>query len=183
VAGVNQAVERITAAIDRACEAGAWMAAVCCAALAAMLFVESISTAAFAWSQPWAVEYAAYLCGLTLVLGSGYALRHGAHIRVEMLLNYAPRRLARGIDLACTLLALWIAGFLCAGLLELALRSRALNSVSYFAMQTPLWIPQGALALGVALLCLALAARALRLVAGRTVSAPAEADPAEDAAI
>jgi TRAP-type C4-dicarboxylate transport system permease small subunit len=179
---VKQAVERITAGIDRACEAGAWVAAACCAALAAMLFVESISTAAFAWSQPWAVEYAAYLCGLSLILGSGYALRHGAHIRVEVLLNLAPRRLARGIDLACTLLALWIAGFLFAGLLELALRSRALKSVSYFAMQTPLWIPQGALALGVALLFLALAARALRLVAGLSVTAPTERDPVEDAA-
>jgi TRAP-type C4-dicarboxylate transport system permease small subunit len=176
------AVERVATAIDRLCDAGAWVAAASCAILALMLFVESISTAAFAWSQPWAVEYAAYLCALTLFAGSGYALRHGAHIRVAVLLHYLPAGVARAIDIACTLLALWIAGFLAAGLAELAWRSHQLKSVSYFAMQTPMWIPQAALTTGVALLWLALLARALRLLAGLEPETATGAPPGLDAA-
>lgn len=175
-------VEPIAGAVDRACEAGAWAAATCSAVLAAMLFVESVSTAAFAWSQPWAVEYAAYLCAFTLFLGSGYAMRRGAHIRVAALLHYLPAGIARGADLACTLAGVWIAGFLCAGLFELARRSYELDSVSYFAMKTPLWVPQGILTVGIGLLLLALLARALRLIAGLETEEPAGAEPGEDAA-
>ena len=86
--------------------------------------------------------------------------------RVQLLLEYAPRRLARPIDLLCTLAALGVASTLAWGLCELAWRSYVRKSVSYFVMQTPLAWPQALMALGAVLLALALVARALRLVIG-----------------
>jgi TRAP-type C4-dicarboxylate transport system permease small subunit len=163
---VRRAVERVAGAIDRLCDLGAWVAAAACFALALMLIAEVALTSLAGWSQPWAVEYSAYLCAIALFGGSGYALREGAHIRVGVVLGLVPARLRRAVDIACTAVALAVAGILCGALADLALRSRALNSVSYYAMQTPLWVPQGLLAASVAILALALAARLARLAAG-----------------
>jgi TRAP-type mannitol/chloroaromatic compound transport system permease small subunit len=152
--------------IDRLCEAGAAFAALSCALLALMLIVESLSTSFLGWSQPWAVEYGAYFCAFTLLAGSGYALTCGAHIRVRIALEYLPARAGRLLDLACTLVALTVVSLLVSGLIDLAYRSHVRGSVSYYVMQTPLWVPQSLLALSALLLWLALAARVIRLLLG-----------------
>ncbi len=175
---MKQALSQACAAIDRLNAAGAAVAALCCAALAVMLIAEVVFTSALDWSQPWAVEYGAYLCGLVLLAGSGYALRQGAHIRMRLVLDFVPRPLARALDLGCTVMALGVASVLAYGMVELALRSWERHSVSYFAMQTPLAVPQGLLAAATVLLALALLARALRLLIGE----PPERHPAGAAA-
>lgn len=175
-------VERIARAIDRACEAGAWLAAASCLALAFLLIAEIAATGLAGWSQPWAVEYSAYLCAIALFGGSGFALRQGAHIRVGVVLALVPAGVRRPLELVCTLAALAVAGILCGALGELALRSHQLKSVSYYAMQTPLWIPQGALALSVAILVLALVARVARLAVGASPDHPSARLPGEGAA-
>jgi TRAP-type mannitol/chloroaromatic compound transport system permease small subunit len=165
---IRAALSRLCLLIDRLCSAGAAVAATCCALLALMLISESIATAAFEWSQPWAVEYSAYLCALTLLAGSGYTLTRGAHIRVPIALEYLPRSVSRWLDLVCTLFAIAIVSILVAGLFDLSLRSYQRGSVSYFVMQTPLWIPQSLLAMSAILLWLALFARSVRLLIGES---------------
>jgi TRAP-type C4-dicarboxylate transport system permease small subunit len=159
-------LRRLAAAIDRLNVFGAWVAAGCCAVLAAMLLIESISTAAFSWSQPWSVEYASYFTAITLFGGAGYALRHSSHIRVAVLQHYLPPRFNRIVEALCTAVALVVTSLLAFGLIELAIRSAERNSRSYFVMQTPLAWPQGVLAASVVLLALALVARLIRLALG-----------------
>lgn len=175
---MRRLAERVACAIDRLCDVGAWLAVASCAILAAMLILESFSTAALGWSQPWSVEYSAYLAAATLFAGSGYALRQGAHIRVAAVLAALPRPLARALDAACTAFALGVACFAAAGLSELAFRSFKLDSVSYFSMQTPLGVPQSFMAASFWLLVAALAARFLRIVAGLPL-ADEDSPPAE----
>ncbi len=163
---MRSALRALADGIDRANLIGAWAAAIACAVLAVMLMVEAISTATFAWSQPWSVEYASYLCAITLFGGAGYALRHSAHIRVAVALHYCPKPLVRLLDLCCTVAALAITTVLAYGLVELTIRSAERNSRSYFTMQTPLAWPQGLLAAAVVLLALALVARAIRILIG-----------------
>lgn len=163
---LTRATRRVCAAIDALNAAGAAFAAVCCALLALMLIVEVIVTSGFAWSQPWAVEYASYLCAISLLGGAGYALRHSSHIRVQVALAWLPPRIGRVLDFFCTSGAIVITAMLAYGLAELSMRSWERNSRSYFVMQTPLAIPQGLLAIAVILLLLALFARALRLLIG-----------------
>jgi len=163
---IVRAVRAVCRVIDTLTFAGGVFAAACCALLAVMLIAEVVATSAFSWSQPWAVEYGAYLCGFTLLAGSGYALRSGSHIRVMLALEWSPRRAKFLIELFCTTAALVVAGMLSWGLIELAWRSHVRNSVSYFAMQTPLAWPQAAMAAGAVLLSAALVARLLRLLIG-----------------
>jgi TRAP-type C4-dicarboxylate transport system permease small subunit len=160
-------IEAVCRGIDRLCLGGAVVAAIAVSWLAVMLIAESVLTAWFSFSQPWATEWSGYLCAVTLFAGSGYALRAGAHIRVELYSARLPPGAARWVDFGCTLFALGVAGVLCYGLTMLAWTSYVVKSVSYFSMQTPLAIPQAFLAASVWLLCFALVARLLRLVTGR----------------
>ncbi len=164
--GLVRAIRSVCRAIDAVTFAGGVFAAASCALLAIMLIAEVVATSVFSWSQPWAVEYGAYLCGFTLLAGSGYALRAGSHIRVMLALEWSPQRLRSLIELFCTTAALVVAVMLSWGLIELAWRSHVRNSVSYFAMQTPLAWPQALMATGAVLLAAALVARLLRLLIG-----------------
>ena len=143
--------------------AGAVFAAAAVSALALMLLAEVFLTSVVGWSQPWGVEWAAYLCAMTLFAGSGYALGQGAHIRVEIYTNVLPKPWVRWVDLGCCVFALGVSLMLAYGLIVLTLKSYTTNSVSYFAMKTPLAIPQGLVAASVCILVLGLLGRAIRL--------------------
>lgn len=163
---MKRALSRLCAAIDRANEWGAGFAAICCGVLALMLVVEVGVTSRMGWSQPWAVEYASYLCAVTLLGGAGYGVRHSSHIRVALALEFSPRPLVRVLDFACTIGAIAITAIMAYGFVDLVAHSFTRGSKSYFTMQTPLWIPQGVLAIGVGLLLAALIARAIRILIG-----------------
>lgn len=150
--------------IDAACAAGAGLAAIAAALLAALLIAEVVLTSFFATSQPYVIEYAIFLQATVLFAGSGWALRQGAHIRVSVLMLALPGTARRVLDLAGTAFALGILGFAAWALVQQWLRSLDLGSRSFYPMQTPLWIPQGIVTLGVCLLLLAFAARLVRLL-------------------
>jgi TRAP-type C4-dicarboxylate transport system permease small subunit len=165
-------LDRLCAWVDRLCFGGAVVAACAVGILSVMLVAESILTGFFSYSQPWAVEWGGYLTALTLFAGSGYALKAGAHIRVELYSGWFRAPWVRLIDLGCSVFSLGVAGVLCYGLTMLAWKSYMTDSVSYFSMKTPLAIPQSLLAASVWLLCFALLVRIVRLARGL---------PAEDA--
>lgn len=155
---------RLLRAIDLACAAGAGLAAIAAGLLALLLIAEVVLTSFFATSQPYVIEYAIFLQAAVLLAGSGWALRQGAHIRVSVLLAALPEAARRVLDLAGTAFALGILGFAAWALVQQWLRTVDLGSRSFYPMQTPLWIPQGVVTLGVCLLVLAFAARLARLL-------------------
>lgn len=164
--------------IDGVCAAGAGLAALSLALLAAMLIAEVVATSFLAWSQPWAVEYAGYLLAATLFAGSGWALRHGGHIRVQVATDLMPAPARRLADLLATAFALGVAGLMTWACLDTAIRSFERGSLSYYPTATPLAWPQSVLAFGMATLALALLARLMRLLIGEAPEAPAPAPAA-----
>jgi TRAP-type C4-dicarboxylate transport system permease small subunit len=150
--------------IDGACAIGAGFAAVASLLLALMLIAEVVLTSFFAWSQPWAVEYSIYLQAVVMFGGAGWALRNGGHIRVQMLFQALPRSAQRMTEALVTAFSLGVVGFVARVMVAQALRTYDLESVSYYPMQTPIWIPQAALALAFVLFALALLARLIRVV-------------------
>jgi TRAP-type C4-dicarboxylate transport system permease small subunit len=149
--------------IDALCAAGAVLAAVSAALLAAILIGEVVATSFLNWSQPWAIEYAIYLQCFVLFCGAGWTLRQGGHIRVGVLMQALPPGAARLLDMAGTAFAIGMLGFATWALWQQLLRTFAFGSTSFYPMGTPIWIPQGLLTLGVTLLLLAFVARLLRL--------------------
>lgn len=164
--------------IDRLCLWGAWAAALACLALSGMLIVEISAIALFKVSQRYVVEYSAYLTGMVLFAGAGWALTEGAQIRVGLILHHLGDAARRWLDLVCALFGLWTVGMLCWGFIDLTYRSWMQGSRSSMSMQTPLVWPQGALTLCVLLLELALLARTLRLLCNLPVSKDLEEEVA-----
>lgn len=158
--------------IDRLCILSAGVAALLLAALFAMGFAEIVLRSAFGISLHFVVEYSGYLLVLVLFLGSGWTFSQGGHIRVTLLSEQIPPSVRRVLDLMCTALALVISGVLAISLVDYALGTWSRGTVSYFASETPLAVPQMLFALGPVILMLAVFARLVRLLRGEAVDEP-----------
>jgi TRAP-type C4-dicarboxylate transport system permease small subunit len=100
--------------------------------------------------------YAGYCMAAASFLALAHTLKRGEHIRVSLFLHRFGGRLKRPLEL-------WshAAGtFFCAALafysVRLVWQSRAFNDISQGNDATPLWIPQIAMALGAAVLLVAM---------------------------
>ena len=149
---------------DRLCALAAGLAAVSIALVFLLGIAEIAARALFSTSLGIALEFSGYLTAASLLLGAGEALRQGTHIRITLLAEHLAPRHARILDLAATLAGLLIAAALAIALMRYALESLRLDARSYFPTATPLWLPQGLLALGPIVLVFALSARLVRLI-------------------
>ncbi len=154
-------------AIDRICSAAAAVAAVLLGLLFTLGFAEIVLRSGFGISLPIAVEYSGYLLVLVLFLGSGWTLTHAGHIRVTLLSEVVSDSIVRLLDILCSVIALLISSTLTVALIDYAYGTWVRGTVSYYSSETPLAYPQALLAVGPAVLTLALVARILRLLTGR----------------
>ncbi len=159
-------IARYLAFCDRLCTLAAGLAATSIALVFLLGITEIAARAIFSTSLGVALEFGEYLTAASLLLGAGEALRQGTHIRITLLAERLAPRYARILDLAATLAGLLVAIALAVALMRYAFESLHLDARSYFPTATPLWVPQGLLALGPSVLALAFSARLVRLVRG-----------------
>ena len=99
--------------------------------------------------------YAGYAMAACAFLALAHTLKHGEHIRVELILQKAGPRVRRALQLwsyaAATLLAALFAAFS----VRLAWQSFEFDDISTANDATPLWIPQIAMAAGTIVLFIA----------------------------
>ncbi len=143
------------------------VSAVLTVAIVAMILAEITARSLFNYSLSFAWEYSAYCMAVAMFCGAAFTLRTGGHIRVSLLASSVPPKVAYVIDLLCTVLGIVIAAYLSAALVQQAWRSFESGSVSSTISATPLYIPQGGIAFGAALLTLQLIVRLLRLTITR----------------
>ena len=155
---------RVLAGIDALSRACGYAAAALVAGIAVLILAEIFCRTALNVSLSFAWEYAAYFFAVSIFLGAAYTLRTGGHVRVLLLSQNLPPRLAHWLDVAATLAGTAVAGCLAWALAAFAWRSWATGSTSPIIDETPLVYPQAAMAFGAALLTLQLVARALRLL-------------------
>lgn len=107
-----------------------------------------------------------FVAAATLALPA--TLRAGGHIRVTLLVNLGGRRFSQ-IMTGVALLAASVLGAFATWHSGLqAWDSWSFNSVSFGMVRVPLWIPQGVMTLGFALLLLALLDELVALLRGQT---------------
>jgi TRAP-type C4-dicarboxylate transport system permease small subunit len=92
-------------------------------------------------------------------------LRAGGHIRVSLLLANAPRALRRVLDIASAAVALVFMAFLAYAMVKFTYASYA-NGQTSISSETPVWIPQAAVTIGMVLLALQLLARVIQALLG-----------------
>ncbi|MFM2480243.1 TRAP transporter small permease subunit [Celerinatantimonas sp. YJH-8] len=108
-------------------------------------------------------EFIGYAVATMTFLGLGYSLDRGGLIRVNVLLDRLPERYHWLPDLVASWAACWLFSWLSIYWFHTVERSFIRGTTSQSLAATPLWIPQGAVLVGLALLCLTLAVRGLSL--------------------
>lgn len=152
---------------DKLYRLGAWGAAACMLAICALVSLQVVFRSLDAILAALGIgrlglkvtglsEIAAYLLVGAAFLGLAYTFVHHAHIRVTLLISRLSSAVRAWVEVLCLLVALAISIALTYGLIELVRESLAFKDVSSGFMSIPLWIPQTVLAIGVALLGLAL---------------------------
>ena len=117
---------------------------------------------------PSLAEIGGFLFLAAVCLGLAGTFVGGGHVRVSLLTHALPRRASRAVSMLIAALGGGLAAFATWSSWTQALDSWAFASVSYGMIRIPLWIPQGAMTLGLALLCLALIDTLVVLARGGT---------------
>ncbi len=157
--------------VDAVSLAAGYLAAGCLVAMVLLVLAE-ISTGLLSRVIPsmpsgirFAWEYSAYLMGSAFLFGGALTLRSGMQIRVELLLRAGGGRFERPLEIFSSLVGAVFLGVLAWSLSAFAWQSWTSSQVSGDTL-TPLWIPQGALALATAIFALQALARLLSCLAG-----------------
>ena len=162
---------RILAGLDALSRVCGYLAALLVVGIAALILTEVFCRTVLNVSLSFAWEYSAYFLAVSIFLAAAFTLRTGGHVRVMLVSQNVPPRVAHWLDFAATSGAVVIAGWLAWSLTAFAWNAWVTGSTSATIEETPLAVPQGAMAFGAVLLTFQLAARAIRLLAD---------DPAED---
>ncbi|MFW8567328.1 TRAP transporter small permease [Orrella sp. 11846] len=170
-------MNRVLRLIDRLCILGEGTAIVFLYGIAGLMLSETIARSFFNQSIAFSWEYSAYAMAGAFFLGSGNALRTGAHIRVTFMQSVLPKRHHKTLDLIATVIATALVLIITISLWMLVQRSMGRATVSNTVMQTPLYIPQVIVFVGALLLLLAFFARLVRVLRGQ----PAQVDSSQSA--
>ena len=101
-------------------------------------------------------EFAGYCMAASSFLGLAYALRAGEHIRMTLLLHRTRGIARQGLEVACLAAGVFLAGFFTWHACDMLWFSFITHDVSQGLVPVPLWIPQTGMALGLAILLVAL---------------------------
>ena len=164
--------------IDRLSQAAAVVAAACLALLAIVILAEVVAIWLFNKSLEFSWEYGAFFMAGAFFLGLGWTLDQGGHVRVGILAEHLPPKIAHLLDLSATIVGLLIAAFLTFALGGLTWSSFIDGSRTFTATATPLVIPQVVITLGALIMTLQLVARLIRLLLGDKKPGVSEQDPA-----
>lgn len=122
---------------------------------------------------PGSTAYAGYCMAAASFFSLAYALNHGAHIRVTLLLTRLGKYRRYG-EIWCFSIATFLTGYFAWYAWEAVKVSRMINDISQGQDATPLWIPQIAMGLGTTLLFIAFADNLVRIVFFGTTGIEAE---------
>lgn len=115
-------------------------------------------------------EFIGYAVATMTFLGLGYSLERSALIRVTLLTERLSQRWQIRLELLASVLTLAVFGFFAWYWGLNVIRSYERHTVSQTMAETPLWIPEGLVLIGLVVLCLTLLAHSLRLLTGAPVT-------------
>ncbi|MBB4302523.1 TRAP-type C4-dicarboxylate transport system permease small subunit [Rhodobium orientis] len=112
---------------------------------------------------PGATDYAGYCMAGASFFAFAYALNHGAHIRVSILLNALGKH-RRWLEIWCFAIGAATASYFAWFAVRGTYWSHKLNDISQGLDATPVWIPQLSMAAGTVLLAVAFWDHLIRLI-------------------
>ncbi len=112
---------------------------------------------------PGATDYAGYCMAAASFFAFAYALNHGSHIRVSILLNALGKN-RRYLEMWCFAIGTALAWYFARYAIKAVYWSWKLKDVSQGQDATPLWIPQVAMATGTVVFAIALTDHLIQVV-------------------
>lgn len=115
-------------------------------------------------------DFTGFFLAAASFLALAHTLREGGHIRVTLVIGQLPGTLRRLTEIWCVAVASAISCYFTWYTLLLVNESWSYNDLSTGMVAVPLWIPQSAMLLGLAVLSLALLDELVRIFRGRIPS-------------
>jgi TRAP-type C4-dicarboxylate transport system permease small subunit len=162
-------------ALDALYLAGGWAGALGMIGTLAMV-VLGVAGRLLHFHVPGTDAYAGYFMAAAGFLALAYTFKRNEHIRVSLLIERAPPRTRRVLEVASLAIGTLLAALFAIYSVRLAWQSFDFNDISTANDATPLWMPQLAMAAGTLILLVALVDDlVLELSGRRRHDAPAEA--------
>lgn len=132
---------------------------------AGVIIYDVIMRYGFNSPTPWGFDLTKMLFGFYFVLLGGYALRHGSHVRVDLVLETLGPKMKRVVDgLGYIIFFFPFAWIFATRSWEFALRSLAQNEKTYGAIQLPVYPVKIAMAVAACLLLAQGVAELLKII-------------------
>lgn len=155
-------------AIDGLNEIVGRIVAVVAIVFAAIIIFDVVMRYAFSEPTRWAFDVSKQLFGFYFVLLGGYALRHGAHVRVDILTEQFGRMARKAVDLTGYVIFFFpFAWVFLTRSWEFASRSWSQGEVTYGAIQMPVYPLKMAMCVASGLLLLQGISQVLKILLDR----------------
>jgi TRAP-type C4-dicarboxylate transport system permease small subunit len=143
------------------------LAAVCLAAIAAVMLLQSAMREA-GFLLRGADDIVGWLCGASAFLAYGYSFRCGEMVRVSLLLERLGPRARRQVERFALGAAVIFAAYLFWAVVQFVWESWKFKEVAQGLLQLPIWIPQLSLVVGAAVFLIAVLDEFVLLMRGRS---------------
>lgn len=101
-------------------------------------------------------DFAGFCMAASSFLGLAHTYRRNEHIRVALVIDRFRGGKRRAMEALCLTASTFLIGFFAWYATDMAWTSYAINDVSQGLVSVPLWLPQGGMALGLAIMSIAL---------------------------
>jgi TRAP-type C4-dicarboxylate transport system permease small subunit len=139
---------RLLGVLDRVTTAMAYIGGGLFIALAFYLTVDVIGRKFFHLSTAVSDEYGGYALAVGGMWALAYTLRTGGHVRIDVLLPYLPRTVRSVLDYGALVFMIVFASMISIYTWRLAIDSFVGDGRAMSFLRTPLFVPQGLMALG-----------------------------------
>ena len=156
-------LKRFRSVLDFIYLAAGVLASLCLIAILVLIVLQMLAR----WTgevAPGIPEYAGYFMAAASFLAFANALNRGSHIRVSILLNAVPRKIARWIDVWCFAIGTAVMWYLVYYGWRFVNFSIMINDISQGQDRTPLWIPQSFMLLGAVIMAISLTDHLIHLL-------------------
>jgi len=115
-------------------------------------------------------DFAGFCMAASSFLGLAHTYRRNEHIRVALVIDRFEGDTRRVLEILCLAASTFLIGFFAWWAIDMVLTSYEINDVSQGLVAVPLWLPQGGMALGLAIMTIALLEDLVTVIARGTPS-------------
>ncbi len=145
---------------------GAYLSSLLFIALTVLITTEIVARSFFNVSTMIADEYSGYFYLASIFLGLGYTFKEDGHIRINILTVKLSKASIRYIDIFAGIITLSLLLFILYFSVKMVIESYSFDMVSETVSETPIYLTQLAIPIGLFMFCLAVLAFIIKKIKG-----------------